>query len=210
MGHQLLPGAVALFDALGFRGIWQRFPPSAIVTSLTNLRAQATIEASRASLFAHVFSDTIAIGAVPKPDDRDPTLAMHNVLDAIVDVVDHVVHVGLCGDPPLLFRGCIAVGELIATPEVLVGAPVDAASELYERRGWEDGHELNDWLQAESEIAHQGRRQWPLRTTNPVRLNFLSDFSQEMAAQKDRRDHDSSVVAPAATLKMVKTRKESL
>ena len=30
------------------------------------------------------------------------------------------------------------------------------AYELYERRGREDGHELNDWLQAESEIAHQG------------------------------------------------------
>jgi hypothetical protein len=32
------------------------------------------------------------------------------------------------------------------------------ASELYERRGWEDGHELNDWLQAESEIARQGAK----------------------------------------------------
>lgn len=32
------------------------------------------------------------------------------------------------------------------------------AYELYEQRGREDGHELDDWLQAESEIAHQGAK----------------------------------------------------
>ena len=29
------------------------------------------------------------------------------------------------------------------------------AHELYEQRGREDGHELDDWLQAESEVALQ-------------------------------------------------------
>ena len=32
------------------------------------------------------------------------------------------------------------------------------AYELYEQRGREGGHELDDWLQAESEIAHQGTK----------------------------------------------------
>ena len=32
------------------------------------------------------------------------------------------------------------------------------AYELYEQRGREDGHELDDWLRAESEIAHQGAK----------------------------------------------------
>ena len=31
------------------------------------------------------------------------------------------------------------------------------AYELYEARGWEDGHELDDWLQAEAAVL--GRRQ---------------------------------------------------
>jgi Protein of unknown function (DUF2934) len=29
---------------------------------------------------------------------------------------------------------------------------------LYEQRGRERGHELDDWLQAESEIAHRGAK----------------------------------------------------
>jgi hypothetical protein len=29
------------------------------------------------------------------------------------------------------------------------------AYELYERRGWEDGHEVEDWLQAEAELTRE-------------------------------------------------------
>ena len=32
------------------------------------------------------------------------------------------------------------------------------AYDLYEQRGREDGHELDDWVQAESEIANQGAK----------------------------------------------------
>lgn len=32
------------------------------------------------------------------------------------------------------------------------------AYELYEQRGREDGHDLEDWLQAESEVAQQGAK----------------------------------------------------
>ena len=38
----------------------------------------------------------------------------------------------------------------------LEGQIKQRAYELYERRGWGDGHELEDWLQAEREI--KGRR----------------------------------------------------
>ena len=44
-------------------------------------------------------------------------------------------------------------------PTVLIpleGQIKQRAYELYERRGWGDGHELEDWLQAEREI--KGRR----------------------------------------------------
>jgi len=32
------------------------------------------------------------------------------------------------------------------------------AYELYEQRGREDGHNLDDWLQAESEVLQQGMK----------------------------------------------------
>jgi Protein of unknown function (DUF2934) len=41
------------------------------------------------------------------------------------------------------------------------------AYEIYEQRGREDGHELDDWLQAKSEIVPQftRRKTWQLNST---------------------------------------------
>jgi len=38
------------------------------------------------------------------------------------------------------------------------------AYELYEQRGREDGHELEDWLQAEGEVSSTRRTQQQVRT----------------------------------------------
>jgi len=50
----------------------------------------------------------------------------------------------------------------LSTGTRATGSPVDTqeqvrrrAFELYEQRGREDGHDLDDWLQAESELAPQ-------------------------------------------------------
>jgi len=32
------------------------------------------------------------------------------------------------------------------------------AYELYEARGWEDGHDMEDWLQAEAELTEKSAR----------------------------------------------------
>ena len=51
------------------------------------------------------------------------------------------------------------------------------AYELYEQRGKEDGHHLEDWLQAESELLQQGRSvQSPTSTFNSVELAMISAF----------------------------------
>jgi len=51
------------------------------------------------------------------------------------------------------------------------------AYELYEQRGKKDGHHLEDWLQAESELLRQGRNiQSPNSTFNSVELAMISAF----------------------------------
>jgi hypothetical protein len=129
----LQPGAIVLFDALGFRRIWRRFPPAKVVETLTRLRATTYSASNDVSLYAHIFSDTIAIGATASGTARNPSDGLFWVLDAITHAVRRVLLSALVSDPPLIFRGCIAVGELIATPDVLVGEAVDDAAEHFEK-----------------------------------------------------------------------------
>lgn len=46
--------------------------------------------------------------------------------------------------------------EAAQSPEQLQGKIRQRAYELYELRGGEDGHDLEDWLQAESELTGTG------------------------------------------------------
>lgn len=183
----LAPGAVALFDALGFKGIWKRFPAPAIANTLTALKTAAVSAATEADLFAHVFSDTIAIGAIPKPGSKDRTLGMHNVLDAIIDVVDQVVHVGLASDPPLVFRGTIAVGELIATPDVLVGAAVDEAASLYEQADaaiiWFAPGALDHWVSWNGSRVPTLLCDVPLRTGGSCSTRAINPLARFVTAE---------------------------
>lgn len=54
------------------------------------------------------------------------------------------------------------------------------AYELYEQRGREDGHELDHWLRAESEVAQKRRRQYPHRSS----AYRLSCFATLLATER--------------------------
>jgi hypothetical protein len=227
MTATLTPGAVALFDALGFKGIWRRFPAAAIVNTLTALKVGAQNAATKADLFAHAFSDTIAIGAMPKPGFTDATLGMHNVLDAIVDVVDQLVHLGLASHPPLAFRGTIAVGDLIATPDVLVGAAVDEAAALYEQAHaaiiWFAPGALDHWVTWNGSRVPTLMSNVPLRSGGSCAARAINPLARFVSAQGGHpaavpayadfrrqtdhafKAHSQGPLSPAVALKLANT-----
>lgn len=128
MTIELQQGAVVMFDALGFKGIWERFPAFDIINALDTLRANAITAAANENLHVHLFSDTVALG-VTVDSHADLPRALNSIVNATADII---VRAAFC-DPPLIFRGCIAVGRLIATPTVLVGEAVDRAAQGHEQ-----------------------------------------------------------------------------
>jgi hypothetical protein len=119
-------GAVAMIDALGFRGIWQRFDAEKVVTLLNRLRTESA--GLTGDLRVHIFSDMVVVGACPSPNLPE----MHNVLREVLRGVERLWHSAVTGDPPLLFRGCIATGRIVTTEHVVVGEAVDEAAAMME------------------------------------------------------------------------------
>jgi hypothetical protein len=125
-------GAFALFDALGFKGIWARpeckDDPSVVFAKMRELkevaeRARSEAEDQLADLSAETgfkiaakvafLSDTVAVGAWPV--DSQPEVARH-VADAVpLFAAAHIAWTlaarALETPPTLLYRGCIAVGD---------------------------------------------------------------------------------------------------
>ena len=56
------------------------------------------------------------------------------------------------------------------------------AYEIYEQRGREDGHELDDWLQAESEIVQQFRRRKTMAATFDLKQGGSGQFMFNLKA----------------------------
>src|SRR5579863_3988904 len=56
------------------------------------------------------------------------------------------------------------------------------AYEIYEQRGREDGHDLEDWLQAESEITQQSRRRRTMAGTFDLKQGGSGQFMFNLKA----------------------------
>jgi len=99
-------GAIALIDALGFRGIWQRHDPAEVLKFLEDLSgavdaalAGGDPEAGPAFRFSAAFlSDTIAIGLAT--DGSKPAGA----LLALAGVVRNVMVLAAISHVPMLYR----------------------------------------------------------------------------------------------------------
>jgi hypothetical protein len=130
-GAQLEVGAVALLDALGFKGIWNQYPPEDVVHSILNTRARAKRNAELyrriddLPIEAHAFSDTLVVTVQGFPDANIAlmSLALHVAFAQGIAAVMPV---------PLLYRGCVTAGPLLANDGVFIGRAIDEASELYE------------------------------------------------------------------------------
>jgi hypothetical protein len=152
----MLRGALAMFDALGFKGIWRRVHrPEVVIEKLKGM--QAGLDAYLRDMFggsgypalqdsANMFlslhtsflSDTVALAVVPKPRDElhelvrdrntDEDLAAAAVAYAST-LSGYVYRQGLSAAPSWAYRGCIAFGEFFMEDRFLVGEAVDEAAD---------------------------------------------------------------------------------
>jgi hypothetical protein len=126
---KLEDGAVAILDALGFKGIWKTPHPSWIVESLSKARNAARRRAKFENTFGSqrmnvaTFSDTIVITTQPEEPSGRPLFALTHAA------------AGVCaskGRVPLAFRGCITVGKVLVSEDVFIGDAMDEAAQWYE------------------------------------------------------------------------------
>jgi hypothetical protein len=145
-------GAFAMFDALGFKGIWARAqkadPPwdvlgklEKLVTEANDVRGAieegvASIEQSGELKNAQVrtlfLSDTIMVGAwADDPTGTAPGNPEWAALTAVAHIAASLLsRAANAPDPRLVYRGCISVGEFDIRPPFVVGPAVDEAAEL--------------------------------------------------------------------------------
>lgn len=129
-------GAVALIDALGFRGIWGRHNGDDVLTALRNTKdwfedrikqqfsPQPWMQCEVAFL-----SDTIAVSmALEESTANREALSVVYLADVISWVLDRVLR----SNVPLAYRGAIAVGSYDVSPHFLIGRAIDEAASAHE------------------------------------------------------------------------------
>lgn len=159
-------GAVALVDALGFRGIWGRHEPDEVLAALRNTKDwfEARIKeqfSSQPWMQCEVafLSDTIAVSmALAESTENREAMSVLYLADVISWVLDRVLRSSV----PLAYRGAIAVGDYEVSPHFLIGQAIDEAA---------SAHELAQaaiiWLTPRAR-AHVAR--WLLRQPNNTHL----------------------------------------
>jgi hypothetical protein len=139
-------GAVAVIDALAFKGIWKRNDYNKVLATLRSARDAATFDFDLQNLMMtggwydvlqfRFFSDTIVIvGLVPNHALASPArpATLSDVISGVIDAVNFIITQAVHRDPALLYRGCIAAGRLVADGEFFVGEAIDEAAEWEQR-----------------------------------------------------------------------------
>jgi len=132
----LKPGAVALVDALGFRGIWCRCDPALIVrtiretsqTAIHEAAMQTVLRPRRGKLHVASFSDTLLLGGTVAEES-----SLENVVRMLASAVAGIQSRQVSGELGLNYRGCISVGRIAVGHDYSIGEAVDDAARLYEQ-----------------------------------------------------------------------------
>jgi len=126
-------GAIAILDALGIKGIWQRQNAKDVVDKWDSLmdiyqrvHEKRTKENDGYVSKFYAFSDTVIITAVGK--DIVNTLTTFGV-----DLGILFIQSALNG---FFFRGCVSVGDLYIGEKTIIGPPVDEAAQYYTLPQW--------------------------------------------------------------------------
>lgn len=139
-------GAVVLLDALGFKGIWNRFESKVVLDQLKKLKREGLHllgnDHAGVLLLDHSLehrvkcvSDTIIVAvtirgsALPEYPERP----VHRAMLSAALIASHLMRSALDGIPPLLFRGCMAAGRMNIDGDFLIGPAVDEAAAHFEQ-----------------------------------------------------------------------------
>ena len=134
-------GAVAMLDALGFRGIWSRCDWKHLISALLSIKQAALADGESLSnglkipfdLDMRFFSDTIFIAAsVPEPiidlsRAESTAILSEFALAAVSSMAQLSVFRALA--IPVAYRGCITVGEFEVAENFVIGPAVDAVAQ---------------------------------------------------------------------------------
>lgn len=162
-------GAVAMIDALGFRGIWNRCSPEVVIANMTALKMQLESDLKEIStqpimqFDATFLSDTIVVG-LSLPDSVGSNRDSLSVV-FVTDILTRILAWSARSSTPLAYRGAVTYGEYEIQPHFIVGQAIDDAANYFER-----AQAAVIWLspQARDMVAQQLRRQ--PRNTHLIRF----------------------------------------
>lgn len=143
-------GAIAMIDALGWKGIWAKHPPDALISHMQKLRTVLEQrDAKTRELLARqhpqrmkpvdirttFLSDTIVIaGSFTEDAGRAPPEFADCYLGWVVGMsVVLALDTAVRCDFPLVYRGAIAIGEYLVDGPFLIGPAIDEAAEFHGR-----------------------------------------------------------------------------
>jgi hypothetical protein len=136
-------GVVVILDALGFKGIWAREDARRVLRRMKSLRRESLKLQGRDRTgvlvsdygFRHrvrCMSDTIVVTVVVK-GPKAPKRALYRAMLSASMIAGNIMFDALYGSPTLLFRGCMAAGEMKEEVDFLIGPAVDEAAERFEK-----------------------------------------------------------------------------
>lgn len=130
-------GAVALIDALGFRGIWSRHTPDEVLSEMKSVKNwfEERIKeqfATQPDFHCNVafLSDTIAVSMAYDGGDEKHREALSVLY--LGDVISWVLDRVLRSKIPFAYRGAIAIGDYEVSPHFLIGQAIDEAAAAHE------------------------------------------------------------------------------
>jgi hypothetical protein len=119
-------GAVAMIDALGFKGIYRRHKPQAVIERMRAIRREVEDYPNGAVVPSIIrivnVSDMIVIGLYDVEGDSSLTIA------SVAFLVSKLLLFAANGEPAFAYRGCIAYGEFEMDDNVLLGPAIDEAA----------------------------------------------------------------------------------
>jgi hypothetical protein len=130
-------GAVAMLDALGFKGIWTRLNAQVVLAQLQTALGQFGLGTLGSSSPAQVtfVSDSVFIGSSAdffEASGRDPATARAMAMQTVCELSQVVWSTMLSFFLPqsaLAYRGAISWGEFEMTPPFVIGPAIDNSAE---------------------------------------------------------------------------------
>ena len=181
-------GAVAVIDALGFRGIWRRYPPEIVIENMQRVKDQFEKDLreigdqSKIQFDAAFLSDTIIIGlSLPDNDFREKALSIIYV----TDVLTRILAWSARSSTPLSYRGAVSYGKYIIEPSFIVGEAIDEATIYHESAQgalvWllpNTKDIVADWLRNQPKNTHLVKSDVPLKNGNTFHTYTVSPIVQ--------------------------------